>query len=142
VAEPEASVDTPVLVEREIVIAAPPDVVWVCWTDPARLVKWMGRTAAIELVPGGPIRVEYANGAVMLGAIVEVDAPRRLVFTWGWEDPDEAVGPGASRVEVDLDVVPEGTRVRVRHLGLSATEAASHAQGWDYFLGRLGDAVA
>jgi uncharacterized protein YndB with AHSA1/START domain len=142
VAEPEAPVDTPILVQREIVIAAPRDVVWACWTDPARLVAWMGRTASIELVPGGPVRIEYANGAVMLGTVVEVDPPRRLVFTWGWEDPDEAVRPGVSRVEVDLDVMPGGTRVALRHLGLSATEAAGHADGWDYFLGRLADAVA
>jgi uncharacterized protein YndB with AHSA1/START domain len=101
----------------------------------------MGRTAAIELAPGGPIRIEYGNGAVMRGEVVEVDAPRRLVFTWGWEDPAEVVRPGASQVEVDLDPVPEGTRVRVRHLGLPPDEATGHGEGWDYFLGRLGDAA-
>jgi uncharacterized protein YndB with AHSA1/START domain len=142
VAEPEPPLDAPVLVEREVLIAAPRDVVWSCWTDPARLVRWMGRTASVDLVPGGPIRIEYGNGAVMLGAIVDLDAPRRLVFTWGWEDPEEAIRPGGSRVEVDLDELPGGTRVRVRHLGLPAAEATGHAEGWDYFLGRLADAAA
>src|SRR4051812_13343168 len=123
VAEPEARVDTPVLVEREVLIAARRDVVWACWTDPARLVRWMGRTASIDLVPGGAIRIEYGNGAVMLGAIVDVDRPRRLVLTWGWAGSEGAINPGASRVEVDLDELPEGTRVRVRHVGLPAAEA-------------------
>lgn len=133
--------DPGTLVEREVVIAAPVDVVWACWTDPDRLVRWMGSEAVIDLRPGGDVRIAYGNGAVMLGSVLEVEPPRRLVFTWGWEDPAELVRPGASRVEVDLEEVPDGTRVRVRHLGLPAAEAESHGEGWDHFLGRLGDAA-
>jgi uncharacterized protein YndB with AHSA1/START domain len=129
------------LVEREVVIDAPRETVWTCWTDPERLVRWMGRTASIDVRPGGAMRIEYGNGAVMLGHVLEVDRPRRLVFSWGWEDPAEIVRPGASRVEVDLEEKPEGTRVRVRHLDLPAAEATGHAEGWDYFLGRLPDAA-
>jgi uncharacterized protein YndB with AHSA1/START domain len=139
--DPQAPVAT-LLVEREVVIAAPGDVVWACWTDPVRVVRWMGRTASIDLVPGGAIRIEDGNGAVMVGEILEVDQPRRLVFTWGWEDPAETIRPGGSRVEVELDELPEGTRVRVRHHGLPPAEATGHAEGWDYFLGRLGEAAA
>jgi uncharacterized protein YndB with AHSA1/START domain len=64
------------------------------------------------------------------------------VFTWGWEDPAEVVRPGASRVEVTLEPVGQGTRVLVRHLLLPAGERAGHAEGWDYFLGRLVEAAA
>ena len=124
-------------VEREIEIAAPPAVVWQYWLDPAQLVRWMGSQATIDARPGGPIRVEYGNGAVMSGAIVELDAPRRLVFTWGWEDPAEVVRPGGSTVEVTFLEVPGGTRVRIRHTGLPDGEREGHAEGWDYFLGRL-----
>ena len=129
-------------VEREVLIRAPLETVWACWTDPDRLVRWMGTNASIDLRPGGDVRIAYGNGAVMLGSVLEVDAPRRLVFTWGWEDPAELVRPGESRVEVDLDELVEGTRVRVRHLGLPAAEAAGHGEGWDYFLGRLAEAAA
>jgi uncharacterized protein YndB with AHSA1/START domain len=125
-------------VEREIVIAAPPAVVWRYWLDPTQLVRWMGTRATIDARPDGPIRVEYGNGAVMSGTIVELDAPRRLVFTWGWEDPAEVVRPGGSTVEVTFVEVPGGTRVRVRHTGLPDGEREAHAEGWDYFLGRLG----
>jgi hypothetical protein len=65
-----------------------------------------------------------------------------MVFTWGWEDPAELVRPGQSRVEVSLAEVADGTQVRVRHLGLPPAEAEGHAEGWDYFLGRLAEAVA
>ena len=100
-------------VEREIEIAAPPAVVWQYWLDPAQLVRWMGSRATIDARPGGRIRVEYGNGAVMSGAIVELDAPRRLVFTWGWEDPAEVVRPGGSTVEAICQVANSHFR---RHL--------------------------
>ena len=134
--------ETTVLVERDVVIRAPIELVWRFWTDPQRLVQWMGSVASIDLRPGGDVRIEYGNGAVMLGTVVEAESPGRLVFTWGWEDPAEVVRPGGSRVEVDLDEVDGGTRLRLRHLGLPPAEAAGHAEGWDYFLGRLADATA
>ena len=129
------------LVERDVTIRASRELVWQFWTDPERLVRWMGKVASIDVRPGGDIRIEYGNGAVMLGTVLEADAPSRLVFTWGWEDPNELIRPGGSRVEVDLDDAVGGTRLRLRHLGLPPEEAAGHAEGWDYFLGRLGDAV-
>lgn len=131
-----------VLVEREVTIAAPRDLVWAYWTDPDRLVRWMGSVATLDLRAGGDVRIEYGNGAVMLGSVLEAVEPSRLVFTWGWEDPAELVRPGQSRVEVTLDEAGDGTRVRVRHLDLpTAEEATGHGEGWDYFLGRLAVAV-
>ena len=129
-------------IDREVVVAAPPEVVWQFWTDPTRLVRWMGSEATLDPRPGGEIVIRYGNGAAMRGEVVELDEPRRLVFTWGWEDPTEIVRPGASRVEVTLDAVDEGTRVHVRHLGLPTAERAGHVEGWDYFLGRLLEAAA
>ena len=140
--EQPVALDGPVLVEREVTIAAPREIVWACWTDPDRLVRWMGKRAVVDMRSGGGIRIEYGNGAVMLGSVLEVRAPERLVFSWGWEDPAELVRPGESRVEVSLTEVPGGTRVQVRHLGLPRSEADGHAEGWDYFLGRLADAAA
>ena len=126
-------------VEREVRLPVPPAVAWTYWTDPERIVRWMGSRATLEARPGGTVRVEYGNGAVMLGEVVELDPPRRLVLTWGWEDPAEIVRPGESRVEVTFEGTAGGTLVRVRHLGLPESEGAGHAEGWDYFLGRLGE---
>ncbi len=140
--EPETTVSDAPILEREVTIAAPIETVWRFWTDPDRLVRWMGSVAALDLRPGGAVRIEYGNGAVMLGTVLEVDPPTRLVFTWGWEDPSEVVRPGASRVEVDLEPADGGTHLRLRHVGLPPAESVGHGEGWDYFLSRLADAAA
>jgi uncharacterized protein YndB with AHSA1/START domain len=134
--------DEQTLIERDVTIPASREIVWTYWTDPERLIAWMGSTARLDVRPGGELHVEYANGAVMDGEFVEVEEPGRLEFTWGWLDPAEVVRPGASRVEVSLDEAEGGTRVLLRHLGLPASERDSHAEGWDYFLARLAAAVA
>ena len=126
------------IVERETVVACTPAEAWRWWTEPALLVRWMGSVAEVDLRPGGAIRIAYGNGAVMAGELVTLDPPRRLDFTWGWEDPAEVVRPGESRVEVVFEPVDGGTRVVVRHHDLPDGERAGHAEGWDYFLGRLG----
>ncbi|HET7829403.1 MAG TPA: SRPBCC family protein [Candidatus Limnocylindrales bacterium] len=132
----DAADDT--VVARETVLRCSPDEAWRWWTEPDRLVQWMGATADIDLRPDGAIRIAYGNGAVMLGEVVRLDAPRAFDFTWGWEDPAELIRPGGSRVEVRFEPTDVGTRVRVRHLDLPDGERAGHAEGWDYFLGRLG----
>lgn len=129
-------------VERDVLVATAPADAWRWWTDPALLVRWMGASATVEARPGGPYRIAYANGAVMSGTVVEAVEGERLVFSWGWEDPAEVVRPGDSLVTVTFTPEGAGTRVRVRHTGLPDGEVAGHAEGWDYFLGRLVDAPA
>jgi uncharacterized protein YndB with AHSA1/START domain len=51
------------------------------------------------LVPGGRYSVEVSEDSTVTGQYVEVDPPRRIVFTWGWEGSEE-VPPGSSTVEV------------------------------------------
>jgi uncharacterized protein YndB with AHSA1/START domain len=132
----ETAVDAGI-VERETVVSCAPAEAWRWWTEPPLLVRWMGSAAEVDLRPGGAIRIVYGNGAVMAGEVVTLDPPRRLDFTWGWEDPEEIVRPGESRVEVVFEPVAGGTRVVVRHRDLPEGERAGHAEGWDYFLGRL-----
>ena len=83
------------IVERETVVActAARDV-WRWWTDPERLVRWMGTRAESTSGRAARSAIEYGNGAVMSGGSWSSTPPRRLVFTWGWEDPAEVVRPG------------------------------------------------
>ena len=123
-------------------IAATPETVWRFWTDPDHLVRWMGRIATLEPRAGGVFRLDYGQGDVASGHVVEADPPRRLVFTWGWENPDDPIQPGGSTVEVTLEPDAGGTRLRLRHSGLDDASRQGHDEGWQYFLGRLAEATA
>jgi uncharacterized protein YndB with AHSA1/START domain len=125
-----------VLIERVIDIAASPETVFTLLTDPVEYVKWKGRAAKLSPHAGGEFHVSFKDSAVR-GEYVEVIPNRRVVFTWGWEGADAVVGPGGSTVEIDHEPRGTGTRLRLVHRGLPATELASHTEGWDYFLPRL-----
>ena len=70
--------------------------------EPHRIVEWMARTATFEPRPGGAFRLDYNGSDIASGEVLEIDRPRRLVLSWGWEAPGDATPPGASRVEVTL----------------------------------------
>lgn len=124
------------VIERVIDIAASPETVFTLLTDPAEYVKWKGRAANLDPRAGGTFQVTFKDAAVR-GAYVEVVPNRRVVFTWGWDAPGAAVGPGGSTVEIDLEPRGAGTRLHLVHRGLPAAELASHTVGWDHFLPRL-----
>jgi uncharacterized protein YndB with AHSA1/START domain len=128
-------------VERELTIAASPETVWEFLVDPEKATRWMGSSATLEAKPGGEYRVDVIGGHIASGEFVEVERPRRLVHTFGWEPGPEAanlVPPGSSTIEIELVPSESGTTLRFRHYGFPSPEAAqSHAHGWDHYLGRL-----
>ncbi|RDI73870.1 hypothetical protein Gocc_2434 [Gaiella occulta] len=129
-------------VVREITIAARPETVWEFLVDPRKAERWMGIRAAFDPRPGGAYEVEVLPGHTASGTFVEVDPPRRLVYSWGWEPGGDgapaSVPPGSSTVEIELVPDGAGTRLRLTHGDLPSAEAAtSHAHGWDHYLGRL-----
>jgi uncharacterized protein YndB with AHSA1/START domain len=127
---------------HEVLIAAPPDVVFPYFTDPERMVAWMGVAALLDPRPGGTLRIEANGRDVVRGEYVEVDPPHRVVFTWGFEGSEPFVAAGASRVEVTLERDGDGTRVVLLHHGLPQAARAAHDQGWAHYLARLAPAAA
>jgi uncharacterized protein YndB with AHSA1/START domain len=78
----------------------------------------------------------------MEGEFLDVDPPKRVVFSWGFVEPEPGVAPGASTVEVTLSPLETGTRVRLVHSGLPAAAISDHSGGWTTMLDRLATAVA
>jgi uncharacterized protein YndB with AHSA1/START domain len=124
------------VIEREIRIEASPETVFELLTEQEQYVRWKGRNARLDARPGGEFWVEINDQAKAVGEYVEVDPPRRVVFTWGWEGND-AVPPGSSTVEVTLEPDGAGTILRLLHRGLPAPAVAGHSHGWDLYLSRL-----
>ena len=130
---------------REIAIDARPETVFDFFTDPEKVTRWLAIEATLDPRPGGVCHQthEGRNGRrySMRGEFVEVSPPKRVVFTWGFAEPDIGVAPGASTIEVTLEPNGDGTRVRLEHRDLPESEVASHAGGWTTMLERLAAAA-
>jgi uncharacterized protein YndB with AHSA1/START domain len=129
------------VVTSEVRIEARPETVFAFFTDPEKMKRWKGRAAELDARPGGVYRVELSDRNVAIGEYVELDPPRRVVFTWGW-DGNEKVPPGSSTVEITLTPDGDATLLRLVHRDLPAGEGTGHEEGWNHFLPRLAIAAA
>jgi uncharacterized protein YndB with AHSA1/START domain len=131
------SVDSKV-VEREIKVNAAPETVFSYLVEEAKLRRWMSMGGRWAPRPGEAFRLEMNKEDVAAGKYVEVKAPSRVVFTWGWEGDDAITKPGSSTVEITLTPDGAGTIVKLVHRDLPTPESAeSHAHGWEHYLQRL-----
>jgi uncharacterized protein YndB with AHSA1/START domain len=134
----------PLMVRREVQIAAPRAAVFAFLTDPEKILSWIGAEATTELHPGGLYLVKGVGGRsnTARGAFKEVVPIHRLAYSFGWEGSEE-VPPESSLIEIDLVERDGGTLLRMTHSGLpNAAQCASHDHGWGHYLGRLAIAAA
>ena len=119
------------------------------WTKPDLMVRWMSPfpgavdcQASCDLRPGGAFSLVMLSGESrreVSGAYVQVDRPRKLVFTW--------IGPLTNNVNtlVTVELNPRGdeTDLVVTHERLP-TQAIheGHTKGWGNILDHLADAVS
>jgi uncharacterized protein YndB with AHSA1/START domain len=122
------------VLERELHIAARPETVFTFFTDPDKMIRWMGKQATLDPRPGGICRIDMNGHDITRGEYLEVVPYSRVVFSFGWEAEGSTPRPGKSTVEISLIPDGEGTLLRLRHLGLTAEERPNHGQGWDQFL--------
>jgi len=132
----------PLVVQREVRIAAPPATVFAFLTDPEKILRWIGTEATVEPRQGGLYLVNVTGKDVARGRFTEVIPVHRLAYSFGWDGRDE-VPPGSSLIEIDLIDRDGGTLLRLTHSGLpNAVACASHEKGWTHYLGRLAEAAA
>jgi uncharacterized protein YndB with AHSA1/START domain len=128
-----------VLVEQELEIEAPIETVFGLLTDARGLLEWMAVEAECEPAVGGRLRWRHEDGSIMSGRFTSLEPPRRLAFTYGWEQGGLDVPPGSTHVVIELEERGGVTRLRLVHSRLPEPLAERHRQGWVYFLGRLAD---
>lgn len=132
-AQPEPHDATVLITQR---IAAPPEAVFPFLVEPERMLRWIGSDARLEPTPGGEFWLDMNGTDIAIGTFTEVDPPRRVVFTWGWDGSDD-VPPGSTTVSIDLTADGSDTLVELRHTGLTAEFAERHTEGWNQFLPAL-----
>jgi uncharacterized protein YndB with AHSA1/START domain len=160
----ETQIETDVF-EHELRIAARPETVFAFFTDPARMVQWMGVDATLDPRPGGVCRIVFQTAEseldamaallgvtrpdtrgralwVMSGRFVDVDPPHRIALTWGWEE--DVIGMPPESTAVDVSFVRDGdeTILRLVHRRLPRGRTAFIQAGWEHYLPRLARAVA
>jgi uncharacterized protein YndB with AHSA1/START domain len=131
---------------KEVHVDAEPDTVFAFFTEADKITRWMAADATTDPRPGGINHQTLQSGGgvnyLLRGEFVELDPPRRVVFTWGFENPEMGVAPGSSTVEVTLTPADGGTHLRLVHSGLPERVLAGHDSGWDEQLGNLTRALA
>jgi uncharacterized protein YndB with AHSA1/START domain len=122
---------------REVVVDASPETIFPFLTDPSKYVLWMGSEAELDPRPGGAYRVLAQGVHPGVGEFVEVVTNKKVVFSFGWDEPNHPIPAGSTEIEITL--IPEGekTRVRLAHRGLPDDAISDHTKGWDYYLDRL-----
>lgn len=90
------------VLEMERLIPAPPERVFEYWTEPELVAKWFGPgdfdvpSSQLDLRPGGKWRTTIRSPEGKLrsvsGVYSAIEPPRRLVFTWAWDDDDGVRG--------------------------------------------------
>jgi len=130
-----STVAATLVVRREI--KATPEKLFAAWTRPELLMCWWGPegvacpAAEIDLRVGGSYRIanRFPDGNIIwiAGMFEEIDAPRRLVYTWKLESQ---TGP-PERVTVCFVADRDMTEVVITHERI-ANEAArtGHERGW------------
>jgi uncharacterized protein YndB with AHSA1/START domain len=91
-----------VRVTRQIELPSAPDEVWTALTDPRGLEQWFATEVELDPVPGGAGVFRWGDGEERHAVVEEVDEERRFAFTWE-----------GARVAIELEPIPDGTRVTV-----------------------------
>jgi uncharacterized protein YndB with AHSA1/START domain len=133
--------ELPHVLERTVLIQADPRTVFGFFTDSVRWAKWWGAGSSIDPRPSGRVSIRYPNGAAASGEVLDIAAPERLVFSFGY-DSGQPIPPGASRVTIRLEASASGTRLHLSHAFAEAAVCRQHMQGWRFQLSLFANVVA
>jgi uncharacterized protein YndB with AHSA1/START domain len=139
------------VIEREIVIEAPVQVVWRTITEPDQMTEWFADRVDLVVEPGAHGHMGFGDqgGPVV---VETVDPPTRFSFRWNHPRDEEPVAGNSILVEFTLTAESdERTRLRVVESGHELLAwpdaekeryADEHRGGWAEYLDRLANVLA
>jgi uncharacterized protein YndB with AHSA1/START domain len=140
----------PDAIEREIVIDAPPPVVWAIVTEARNIAGWFSDEAEIDLRPGGRMLLTWREHGTYEGVVEAVEPPRRFAFRWQTRD-GKLSETNSTLVVMTLEPDESATRLRVVESGFAslpwpedarARYADENSRGWVLELDELRDYAA
>jgi uncharacterized protein YndB with AHSA1/START domain len=112
-------------IEVEATIEASPEAIYDAWIDGDEHAAMTGADASSDQRVGGAFT---AWGGYITGTHESLERPTRIVQRWRTSEfPDDAPD---SRLEVLLEAVEGGTRVKILHSEIPDGQGASYDQGW------------
>jgi uncharacterized protein YndB with AHSA1/START domain len=121
---------------REVLIKAEPSTIFAFLTEP-EMQSWLGTEIDFDARPGGVYKATYVGNHHALGEFVEIVENEKVVFTFGWNEPNHPIPAGTTTVAITLIPDGEETLVRLVHSGLPEDAITDHENGWQFFLDRL-----
>jgi uncharacterized protein YndB with AHSA1/START domain len=127
-------------IEREILIEAPPEVVWELITDPKHVGAWFGDTAEIDLRPGGDAAFGWERHGRFSARVERVEPLRFFSFRWSRPQDTPVADDNSTLVELSLAAEGEGTRLTLVESGFAslavsedekASQLADNNEGWN-----------
>jgi uncharacterized protein YndB with AHSA1/START domain len=140
-------------IEREIHIAASPEVVFDVVSRPEHIRDWWSADTDIEPVAGSSSELTWrdeASGRVDVVPITVVDARpyEHFSFRWTHEPGESATATNSMLVTFDLTPTADGTTLRMVESGFRERgwEIAKleevyrdHVSGWDFYVPRIAE---
>jgi uncharacterized protein YndB with AHSA1/START domain len=111
--------------------ATTPEDLWSAITEPERLARWMMPVGG-DLREGGRYTIDYGDGDLAEGTVVECDPGRGFTVTWQIE------GEPAGLVSVRIVTGEHDPVLRLDHVRLPEDQGIGYAAGWHAYLDRLG----
>lgn len=144
-------------IERELVVAASPEIVYDVVSSPQHLKEWWPDEADFSGTEGASGSLTFAGhgegggDAVVALTVVTADPPRSFSFRWTHDVASEAVT--GNSLLVTFELVPQGdatlvklTETGFREMGWEAAQLeatyADHVTGWGHHFPRLGAYVS
>lgn len=144
------------VIERDVLIDAPAEVVWSVVTEPEQVRQWFADEVELDAKPGAEGELVFKDRATGNATTVRlrVEQVRPLeLFSFRWVYPDGAEPRPGNSILVEFSLQPEGdkTRLRVVESGLDQIDwpeqaktdyIEDHTAGWQKHLGQVQDHVA